>query len=349
MAKKLIIFFLLIIFPFGQLVRYDLGNSVVLHVNDLVVGVIFVLNLFKLKRHPLLKPVGLVVFTMVLSLVLNINHYSVSQTIISALYLFRWVAYASLFFFFVDFKDKKLIKNGLLWAVVAVAVLGLIQYLLIPNVSFLAAANWDNHYFRLVSTFLDPGFTGAILTLGLFSSFNPIIFTALALTYSRAAYLMYFIGFGLLAWYKRSLRLFVATTLILLVAVAILPKTFGEGTKLDREASIFSRVESWQVAIHLWQKAPVFGIGFDTYRYATNNNAVSHSGAGSDSSLLHILATTGIVGLVAYLYLLKNLWFAGKTLFKVSLAAVLINSWFNNGLLYPWLMEYLWLLLVFDS
>ncbi len=347
MAKKLTIFFLLLLFPVGQLLRFDVGSGVVIHVNDIFVGIIGFMGIIRSIRikSELKKPLIIFIFTMAVSLLVNFKNYTLIQIAISSLYFFRWVAYAGLYFFF---KDVKFSKKYLLFPVLVVAILGIIQYLLIPNVSFLAATNWDNHYFRLVSTFLDPGFTGAILTLGLLGSFNPIVFTALALTYSRAAYLMYFIGFGLLAWYKKSLRLFVVTALVLLVAVAVIPKTFGEGTKLGREASIFSRFESWGTAITIWQKSPVFGIGFDTYRYATNNNAVSHSGAGSDSSLLNILATTGLVGLLSYLYLLKNMWGQGKTLFKVSLAAVLINSWFNNGLLYPWIMEYLWLLLILD-
>lgn len=347
--KKYLLILLLVLFPFGQLVRFDLGSGVILHPNDVVVGIVFILSLFKLKKNSLLKPICFVILTMVISLLVNIKNYSIYQLIISSLYLFRWVAYAGLFFYFVDFKNKKLIRNGLLVGVSVVAIFGLIQYLVMPDVSFLAATNWDNHYFRLVSSFLDPGFTGAILTLGLFSSFNPLVFIALAFTYSRAAYLMYFTGFSLLAWYKKSLKLFVVSTLVLLIAISMLPKTFGEGTKLDREASVFARFESWNTAVNLWKTSPIFGIGFDTYRYATKTVDTSHAGAGSDSSLLNILATTGIVGLFAYLYLLLKLWRTGKTLFKVSLVAIFINSWFNNGLLYPWIMEYLYLLLVLES
>lgn len=346
--KKLALILLLIIFPFGQLLRFEVGNGIVLHINDLAIGVIGSMGIIRgismREKDNLKKPMFFWVLAMGVSLILNFQNYSFSQLVISSLYLFRWIAYAGLYFFF---KDCKFSKNYLVLAALGVALVGIIQYLLIPDVSFLAASNWDNHYFRLVSTFLDPGFTGMILVLALLLKPSAIIYTAMLLTYSRASYLAFLISMAFL--YKKSLRIFLGICVIFLISVSLLPKSLGEGTKLARSESTFARIESWKQAIDVWKTAPIFGVGFNTYRYATKNNDFTHAGGGSDSSILTVLATTGILGCLGYLGLLSSLWKKGKLLFKTSLLAVFIHSWFNNTLFYPWVMEWLWLLLVFDS
>lgn len=361
--KKILLIILLAIFPFGQLLRWDLGGGITLHLNDVVVGIIGSWGIFQLvrglvsKKGDLLeKAVALWAAAMVLSLLINFKSYPARELLAASLYAVRWLAYAGLFFALRDMRDKKILSGGMIMASTVVAAAGLFQYIFMPDVSFLSAQNWDNHYFRLVSTFLDPGFTGMVLALGLllvfFQSGNglllTVIFTALAFTYSRASYLAYLIVFAAAAFYKRSLRIIVAAILILAVAVYFLPQTAGEGTKLERENSSWARVVSWQIAVTTWKKAPVFGVGFDAYRYATRNTETSHAGAGSDSSLLTVFATTGIVGLIAYLGVLWGMWSAGRKsfLFKASFLAVFVHSWFNNTLLYTWVMEWLWLLLI---
>ncbi|MBI3888108.1 O-antigen ligase family protein [Candidatus Microgenomates bacterium] len=345
---KYLLVILFCIFPFGQLLRLNLGSGVVIHVNDIFVGFIFLLSLVNFKKNKLLKPILLWVGVMVFSLVINFSHYTLNQLLISSLYILRWISYAGLFFLFSDFKDKSFIKRGLTLAVLGVAIAGIAQYLLLPNVSFLAADDWDNHYFRLVSTFLDPGFTGAILALGLVLNFNPVVFTAVLLTYSRATYLLYLANFAALSFFKKSVKIFLLTTLAIFLALPLLPKTFGEGTKLVREASSWSRIENWKLGLEVWKKSPLFGVGYNSFRYASNAPDKSHAGAGVDSSLILVLATTGVVGLVVYLYLLKSLWcYSPKNIiFKASFVGILIHSWFNNTLFYPWVMEWLWLLLV---
>ena len=109
----------------------------------------------------------------------------------------------------------------------------------------------------------------------------------------------------------------------------------------------------------VWQTSPVVGVGFNAYRYAKYQQGIlneeglleSHSGAGADSSILFVLATTGVVGLMAYLNLGFNLWkyAAGNILFKTSLLGIIAHSFFNNTLFYPWAMEWLWLTLALGA
>jgi O-antigen ligase len=245
-------------------------------------------------------------------------------------------------------QSHPLLKRGIILGIILVGVAGILQYLLLPDVSFLSAFDWDDHYYRLVSTFLDPGFTGVILLIGLVASHNPLFFIVIMLTYSRATYLAYLFSFAVLAIYQKSVKVFVIAALALAIALPLLPKSTGEGTKLSRENSIYARINNWKESISIWQKSPIFGVGYNTYRYVrTGVTAQSHSGAGADSSILFVLATTGVVGLLTYLYLLLTMARLGKNnpTFLAIMAGVFVHSWFNNTLFYPFVLECLWVLL----
>lgn len=348
---KIAALLLLLIFSFGQLLRFDLGNGIAVHVNDLVVGVVGAVGVVRGIRgkNKLLIPVGLWILAAGISLALNFK-------LVGLLYLSRWIAYAGLYFFFVDFKDKKFLSKGLQIAVLIIAILGIGQYLLLPDTTFLAAANWDDHSFRLISTFLDPGFTGIILVLGILGSLGSlgnlgIIYTAMMLTYSRASYLAYLVGVGAVAFYKKSPKLLAMAVLILAISLFLLPRSYGESTKLSRENSVWARINNWKQAVAIWQTSPVFGVGFGNYQYYSGATIQSHAKAGSDSSILTVLATTGVLGLIAYMGVLRRMWVVGKNnfSFKASLVAVFIHSWFNNTLFYPWVMEWLFLTLCLSS
>lgn len=391
---KYLIILLLLIFPLGQLGRYAIpGTEIVIQLNDLAVALFVFFSFFRnsqkiiaeIKTNSLSKPILIFILAMIISLIVNIPNFSVRQFMISSLYPIRWIFYSGLYYCITVLpKEHKVQTMKLLtYAVFTIAIVGILQYVFLPDVSFLKAFNWDDHYFRAVSTFLDPGFTGAILVLGLiliFSSFwgrseatdsriflplaqkrfwtsqNDgikiiqliILYVAIALTYSRASYLMYLVSFGVISIYKKSIKMFIIVVLVLAITIPLLPKSTGEGTKLARESSITARIRNWQESISIWQKRPIFGVGFDTYRYVrTNITPQSHSGAGADSSMLLILATTGLVGFSAYLFLLLKIWKTHRrnALILASFAGILIHSFFNNTLFYPWVMEWLWILL----
>lgn len=371
---KYLIILLLAIFPLGQLARLNApGTEIVLHPNDFIVAVVFFWWLWAKRKNlistflssPLTKPLLLFAGAAVISLVFNLTRFSPQQLLTSALYPPRFFIYAGLYFVFSDLKspDKKLTERWLLISLLIIAIFGLAQYVFVPNVAFLSALDWDDHYFRLIGSFLDPGFTGVVLALGVvlvflnakklsnLTTFLPLtaIYLALALTYSRASYLMYLVSFAAISFYKKSLKIFLVASLILLITLISLPRFSGEGTRLSRENSIVARVKNWGTSIGVWRQNPIFGVGFNTYRYVIGASSQSHSG-GADSSLLLVLATTGIVGFLSYLYLLWAMWRIGKNnlLFKASFLGVLVHSWFNNTLFYPWVMEWLWILLALE-
>lgn len=326
------------IFPLGQLGRAFYLNDFAVF---FVVAAWFITTRKNITADPLFKPLMIWFSAMIISVLVN------PVKIPALLYLVRFVVYSGLYFVAKDqIKEKQTLAKLLKFAVLAVAGIGLLQFVFLPDVSFLKVFDWDDHYYRLVSTFLDPGFTGAILVLGLILSAvegsrlrTLFLYIALALTYSRASYLMLVASSAIL-----SRKLLVVVVAALLITIPLLPKSTGEGTKLERESSITARINNWSKTLEVWEKNPVFGIGFNTYRTEAKVSPQSHSG-GADSSLLLVLATSGILGFFAYVYLLKSMWDLGDLLFKASLAGIIIHSFFNNTLFYPHVMEWLWIIL----
>ncbi|GAI81903.1 unnamed protein product, partial [marine sediment metagenome] len=135
----------------------------------------------------------------------------------------------------------------------------------------------------------------------------------------------------------------------------------GEGVRLERTATIQSRFGSWQQALIIFRDHPLLGVGFNTYRYAQRNYGfldqekwqTSHAEAGVDSSLLFVLATTGIIGFLVYSWL-------GSSVIRLSLsvvnakiglvvlasvAALVCHSFFLNSLFYSWILAWLGIIL----
>lgn len=349
MLTKILIALLLVTFPLGQIVRWEfLGGQVVLRPNDLVVYLLGFWGLLTIrnKGENLVRPLILWYLAMVVSLAVNIFNYTQTQLLISASYIVRFVLYSGLYFVF---KDIKLDKKYLIYICLGIAIFGFVQYFIMPDMSYLKAFDWDPHYYRLISTFLDPGFTGAILVLALIIRppmvIGAFLYLAMALTYSRASFLMFLVSFGVISWYKKSPKIFITACVIMALTLVLLPRTFGDGTKLSRETSTWARIENWKQSLEVFSKAPVFGIGYDAYRYATKSSLSSHAGAGADSSFFLVLATTGLVGFMAYLNLLKAIFATNKSyFFKASFIGIIVASFFNNTLFYPFVMEWLWIL-----
>ena len=393
--KKLIkfsFFLYLILFPFGQLTRLPLGNlfgpEVHLYLTDIVLFFLllswgvwrFGLERKKYQLPPLAMPIFLFFIFSLLSLGIASPLLSNREVLVASLYLLRWMAYMGLYFVISDLKKYWLKESTLLNFLIivggAMAVFGFAQYLFWPNLKPFEFFHWDPHFYRLVSTFLDPGFTGLILVLTLIILVNlfpekkgnkwlviGILITcpALLLTHSRSSYLALLVSMGLISWLRKKIKLFIVVLIILLFSLAILPQPEGEGGKLLRTYTINYRLESWQSAIAIIKDHPLFGVGFNAYRYVQRDYGflkgedwqLSHAGAGTDSSLLFVLATTGIFGLTAYLwYLFKALSLSysrkkraiGIICFS-SLGAILIHSCFLNSLLYPWIISWLGILL----
>lgn len=135
-----------------------------------------------------------------------------------------------------------------------------------------------------------------------------------------------------------------------------------ENTNLLRTASSFSRVESAGQALTIFKSSPLIGVGFNAYRYSlrrlgieeTPTDFENHANSTTDASLLFILATTGIIGLMAYgnlLYAIVKISFkkmhAGGAIIIALYGGLLLNSLVINSLFYTFIMLWMWTLVGF--
>ncbi|OGV96421.1 hypothetical protein A2W24_04825 [Microgenomates group bacterium RBG_16_45_19] len=242
-----------------------------------------------------------------------------------------------------------------------IAVMGWLQYLIWPDLRFLVASGWDDHFWRLSSTLLDPGFTGLILSFllltiewrqGKWWRLSWLIaLSALLLTYARSAYGAYGVGELVLAGYKRQYKLALGRIILLGMCLFWLPRPAGEGVRLERTQSIENRAVSIITAWDLFKAQPLFGIGFNAYRQYTQLPAAQWDKpvhpSGPDNSYLLILATAGLAGGLGMMILGYGWWrsYKGGGLVMATTAAVGVHALFNNSLFYPLVLLWVGLLL----
>ncbi len=357
-AKFLLLIFLLI-FPLGQLLRIDLGQGIIIQPVDLVA---FFAVFFVFKE---LKKAMFVLVPLIFGNFLWMTH---SQNIIGFLYLLRILSFISFYFLIKHYLNsslKKLIPKLLILESIVVGLVGFLQYVFMPDFRSFKAFGWDDHFYRLIGTFLDPTFVGIILCLGFILAFmywikenkksyllsSLFLMICLAFTYSRASMLSLMVSIFLILILKRQLKL-VIFLIFFVVIIFTLPKHASEGTDLGRVASILGRVENYKENFQIFIQNPVFGVGINNLceakiDYFKNNFSFSHSCSGSDSSILYLLATTGIVGFSIVsnfvINILKkvNYKIFNNQLILVSLIAIFIHSQFSNSLVYPWVMGWM--------
>jgi O-antigen ligase len=190
-----------------------------------------------------------------------------------------------------------------------------------------------------------------------------IFTTAIVLTFSRSAWLMFLVVNGFAFWFLPKKIISVVLMLVML-SVVLIPRVqvrLQGAFEIDISAS--ERLSSWYKGLKLFQINPLIGIGYNNVRSVSQENNLlktfstdgGNSGAGVDSSWLLVLATTGIMGAILFGYWYINLvvvflkaFFQSKRreLFILAglLIAFFINSQFINSLFYPPLMISLFLI-----
>jgi O-antigen ligase len=378
-VSRLIIYLFIIIFPLGQLIRIPLvlsGKSIVIEPLDAAAAICFFYYLYDRFEIPqkLKKRFAGFLFAAAASLVYSFTIFRFNDILPGLLYFLRLIFYFSFFAVVYDFckKGKKLRVNlyaALIGLSLIIAIIGWIQYFLFPDLTSLKYLGWDDHLYRLVGSFLDPGFTsiflnfGAILTLVGFDKkpkwrgavLTLFFLISLAFTYSRAGYLAMLVGALYIFYRLGKLKRYFFLAIGFLALLYLLPRPAGMGVKLERFFSIESRLENYRQTAIIWSKSPVFGVGYNNLcqakqRYFESDSA-SHACSGSDNSALLILATTGLVGFLIFASLLVGFWkVVGKNkrslAFRASFLSLLVHSQFTNSIFYPWVMVFLAVLLV---
>ncbi len=386
LVKSLFLLVLLTL-PLGQLSRLEVAPNVVVYLNDILIPILILvwlthslLILKKVYLPPFSLRILIFLLIAILSLLVGSLKLTGQETLVSSLFLIRLVEYVSLYLIgynlfsvpsFANLVGKIIIFTGFI-----VALLGFGQVLLIPDFSHLAASGgWDPHQYRLLSTFFDPNFVGGFLVMvtsvavaflffhpGLREKAGLILFgsslvLAIILTLSRSTYLAFFTMLGVLATI-RSRKIFLALLLALLVfsTIPAVQDRILQALNLDDSAS--ARVVSWQNALIISKDHPLLGVGFNSYRFAQEDYGFfadlddgGHSGSGVDSSLLLVLATTGVAGLVSFLSILAGFLVRAfrqrrkkfSLAFLGGLVALMVHSQFVNSLFYPQIMALLWI------
>lgn len=372
----------------GQLIKLPLlnqGGATTLDIAVISLSLIGLFKLkFKLKNPPLfLKCAGIFIFVAILSLILTPLHLKHQQYFISFLYtirfsfyiLFGWIIYSGAFPSIKNRAPSILIFSG-----VILAILGLLQLIFIPDLRFLTAEGWDPHYFRTVSTFLDPNFLGGFFALTLLLQLSlrgphpwrgtwqsnlyfTLVYLALLTTFSRGAYLAFISGFSVYSYLNKSIKLGIIALVLsagLFYGYANYQRSVAAPRNIDRTQSAGFRFNSWQQGGALFQQAPILGAGFNSYKYALSEHHLAgsdflntHGSSTNDSSLLYVASTTGTLGLFAYLlFLATSLQFAWRSfknkniygaIFIAALIGSTIQSFFANTLFYPFIL--IWLIL----
>lgn len=331
--------------PLGEIVRFDLGDNFFIKPVDIAAVILFtawIPQAFKkwgIESNKLFIPILSVAAIMCISLVINVKNFSGSEIFVGLSYTLRWILYASLFFIVKDFSKK--FKEKIIYLLLVVGalftILGFIQYFFYSSLRNLYYLGWDEHMYRMFSTFLDPNFAGAFFVLFFFFSLSILLYffknnrikriwlmslvvffslISIFLTFSRSALIMLFSSIIIFSILTKKIYWTFGFVLISLVFILISSKNFNvENINLFRIASAEARIDSAKIAIQIIKDNPFLGIGFNTYRYVQIeygfrnpvNTRVSHADAGTDNSFLFVFATTGIIGLIIYLNLLLQI------------------------------------------
>lgn len=363
----------------GQLIKIPISPQGGITLLDITVAIFCLLGLIKLKfklKRPPVSITGALLFIMVavLSLILTPLHLQLSEYLTSFFYTARLTAYILLGWEIYSGAYPLLkikISQVFITSGFFLAILGLAQFILLPDLRFLSQYGWDPHFYRTTSTFLDPNFAGAffVLTLILIASSKEripqalfillfaLIYTALLTTFSRSSYLMFLVGGLTFSFLKKSIKIAFFTIILFLIlffSFQFQIQSVNKITPLDREETASLRFSTWQQGFTIFQNNPILGIGYNAYNFALRQynlgNKYFLQGKGAttnDSSLLFILSTTGILGFFAYLFFILGIIKSGNTSLIAGITGLLTHAFFVNSLFYPFIL--IWMILPLDN
>ncbi len=334
-----------------------------------------------------------------LSLVNSLSFLETNEVISSSQYLIRFIEYAFLYFIAQDLITNQKIANryihGLTLFGVFLSITGFIQLAIFPDFREMQQFGWDPHIDRLLATWFDPNFVGGALSFLLALSIGQflhlkklstrfwqlvaigIMLVALGLTFSRSSYVAFAAAIGVISLFK-SRKLLIGAVLATMLLITVSDRAQTRITNLYHSAAAFLnpnsietldatarlRVESWLNTFQIIRQRPLLGSGYNTYQFVQQKagflkDSSIHSASGSDSSILTIIATTGFIGIIPFLWIFyraftlafKN-WrrvdqssstFRGFNLgLTGGIATLLIHSIFVNSLLFPFISTLIW-------
>jgi len=365
-----LIFFSLSLGQFGRL--SFLNQLVNVNLHDILIF-LFILSVTLRYRMRLLqfikkdKHTLLVITAFSFSLVIGSWNFNVFQNLIGFLYLSRLVMYL-IFFLCLNFWKKqereidRILMSGFYFFVVMIILFGLGQYLLYPNLRNLYYLGWDPHQFRIFATFFDTTTAGVIFAMTVtyllakpgkhvVKAVAAVSFILMLLTYSRVTFISFIISSIHFLKTRISLKYMSLLFTIFVGLLVLLPRPFGEGVKLERLFTVYSRTEDINQGLQLFSKSPLLGVGYNRIGFFKDKNDgkfPSHATFGFSSSYIIILASAGIVGFIAFLLWLVNLFRKGSSVSKTILILILVASLFDNVILNSFVMTLFFLMYYFS-
>lgn len=346
------LFFLL---SLGQLQRIQINNQLAFYLHDCLIVAFLIWEIFAsiISRKKIIENlkkikksqkkifyifIGLIATSWTLALINDQFDWR------AILYLTRFVSYL----IFVYLLQKRLKNKSWLWRLISLNILflGFVQYLFLPDLRFLIYEGYDDHFYRLTSTILDPAFTGLIFVFNLnFYLWQKkknwaiiSLFTlGLLLTYSRSSYLAFLLS-SLLLIYKEqwsSKKAILGLLIIFFVCLPFLPKkSGGDGVNLLRKTSVEARLSNDQEILQsMTSKEWLIGGGLfvPADNRITDEKIPSHSHF-ADNMLVFLLSNLGILGTIFLAILLWQIADLKKGKNQVLLTSLVTNAMFNNAL-----------------
>lgn len=356
-VSSLVLYLIASSFTFGQLFRLSVYN-IDFPLIDILIVILVIINISQHFKSKTLKSAHhpWTYFLLLSWVLLSINlWFRQLPPLIPLLYLIRLSGLLSLLIWPPIIPARPHFNQFLKLALVSNLIFGLIQYLFWPDFTYFSSLNWDPHLYRLVSTFFDPTFTALIYLLFILNLYFSkkklslarflllfLVYLAFSLTYSRSAYLSFIVTFAYVSYVKKNRTIFFISLILITTSVFLLPRLPGEGTKLERTSSIKAKIINYQQGVQLFVQSPVIGYGYNTLGMIRSNiSPNSHANYGFDSSLLTILVTNGIFGLILFIAGMFRYWHHHDLYHKAMLVAVLCHSLFSNSLLYPWILLFI--------
>ncbi len=358
------------LFALGQIGRVNIfGSTAVIYLYEIsLVGLIVLfISLYKTLpiKHLYTRSKSIFVFFGILAVTLFVSflRYSPIENLLATLFFLRLLTYFVFFAYFLYFlKSEEKITQFLKWPLLVMGIIivisSILQYFLYPDLRNLYYLGWDPHLYRVFGTFFEPVIAAAVYGLLLIFIFfqqsyfgkNLALYVILGvysllifLTYARSAIIALFTVVELYL-IKKNIVYGLIVALAIVGILFLLPKKSGEGVNLLRTSSITSRVtdlqQGWQIAV----KNPILGIGYNHIRPEKGAAAEDHAGSGFHSSFLIVLVTSGVAGLLSFLYVLYELGRINRVAMH-SIIFLSIMSLFDNVLLHPFVLFLFFLLI----
>src|SRR4030042_2351884 len=240
----------------GQLIKLEIGNGDnSLLISDIIIPFFLMIWLLRVVIKKEKIPSSLIgpflfvfMFIAAISTINGLRFWETKESLVSFFYLIRLESYASLSFasatiFSLNNKSIQKYTIILILTFILLALAGIFQLIYFPDLTQWAIKyGWDPHIGRLFSTFLDPNFAGAFLTIGFIISLSLLFYAksaegkiilslstllnliAVILTYSRSSYLFLLISFFVLCLLRSKKLLFIGITAAIILTL-IFPKS----------------------------------------------------------------------------------------------------------------------------